>query len=218
MTTVRLENSVFMHIPKTGGTTATLAFAEAGSITYDYRYAIDNPINNGYKYDEECRLHNHGSYLQEAKNKGSHSTINELRSQDKKLPKIVIVRNPCDWYKSYWSHHKKFNWTTVNDQYIYKDGDKNFEKWIKHMVSHSRKLGSGYFTRYLKKWVDDSTIVVRLEDLAKDMEYALSICHENLEAVKGLNKIKNRNQRTNDLRIPDNFINDIRDLDADYWV
>lgn len=222
MTTLRLENSCFMHIPKTGGTTATRAFGRAGVVKYDYRFDFLSPCDYGFKYDEECRLYKKiegkKTYVPHPAKSKPHAKISELRSEDRNLPKIAIIRDPLSWYRSYWAHHSRFSWSTeIDPPYLGRGGHSDFGQWIRNMVEHSSKLGTGYFSRYVANWVDNQTHIVRLGNLRDDMYELLPKIGESCDVVSWLDRVENENEKSKDLIIPLDMVDEIRQLDANLF-
>jgi len=213
MTTVRLKNSVFMHVPKTGCTTATLAFHKTKSITYDYRYKLCP--GDDVEYDENCKMYVEENPIPHPPDSMPHANICELRDCDRDLQKIIIVRNPLDWYVSYWLHHKRFDWSTeINPPYLEKGGDRKFSYWIENMSEHSDKIGHGFFTRYVGDWVDNKTHFVRLENIVEDMRFVLRLCGENEESADHMESKCNARVSSRKFEIPDYIKHDIRHFDS----
>lgn len=214
MTTVRLQNSVFIHIPKTGGTSVTVALGEAGNIKYDYRFDCDP---TGLKYDDHCKLFKGKDYLQHPPNSMPHAKIIHLRPEDKVLPKFIILRDPFAWYRSYWLHHMRHRWTTeINPPYLGNGGGYSFGAWMKNMVDDSNRVGIGYYSRYIKDWIDDKTAVVRLDHLHCDLKATLENFGESIDCLKYLGR-KNVNNESSSLVIPLNIVDRIRELDAEVF-
>ena len=86
---IYLKNSVFLHIPKTGGTWVRLRLQEAGLIK---RISHGNDFEPGFGVNS---IHNIPIYDKEFQNKKT---------------RFCFVRNPYTWYKSYYGYRKRFPW------------------------------------------------------------------------------------------------------------
>lgn len=214
MTTVATKDAVFLHVPKTGGTTATLALAELNLVEYDYRFHKVRPHEHDLVYDHECRLCLNGEIIGHPPNSNPHARASQLRLEDSEKQKIMIIRQPHDWYVSFWSHHKKFNWsfTSGMPEKFLKGGAKdNFHKWMQNIVQDS---SVGFCTRYFKLYGYDQSLLVRLETLATDWRVVTN--HLGLDHVADGMDVR-RNSNKTSLQVSPSILKRLETLDQEIY-
>jgi len=191
LSTVALRNTVFMHLACSGGTELTKAFAQTSLVSYDYRYQINNPIQDGFGYDEHGKLfvNDNSKTMKYAKARGPiHSNLSRLRKEDCLKPKCAVLRRPIDWYQTYWTTGNKRNWKGMDQSYLSGGGKENFNIWLENMIQHSvdRGLG-GFYTQYATAFIDDpklsNTTVLRHHHLAYDLHIFLELNNEDWRAA-----------------------------------
>ena len=94
------SGAVFLHIPKTGGTWVTKVLQENGLVRCrfshkhaDVQRAVQSP--SLYRYQNLKRTLRHGP--------GWHSGVSSAY-------KFCFVRNPLDWYESWWAFMSQLDW------------------------------------------------------------------------------------------------------------
>jgi hypothetical protein len=160
-----------MHVPLSGGTPITQGFIKAGCISYDYQYHMEFPVRKGYAYTDECTLVDKDG--NEAPRMAGYADLSQLRSEDLAKPKIVVVRDPCSWYCEYWDRRA----STISK--------KPFEAWAAEVTAEAEH-GNSLYHACLGRYIDDKTIVCRLEQIREDMVRVFTSLGEPLNAVMEL--------------------------------
>jgi len=151
-----LPHSVFFHFPKTGGIWVREAVVNAGIPAVEA---------------------NHRTQL----NKGFHDTYrNSEFPADKFL--FTFVRNPADWYPSYWSYRMLAGW-----QYSSLDScmSADFGVFVRRVLRHFPR---GYLSRHFEQFCGPPPGVLdfvgRMENLADDLVEALRRAGESFDEAK----------------------------------
>ena len=214
MTTVATKNAVFVHIPKTGGTTVMLALAKMNLIEYDYRFQLMRPDLHGLTYDGECRLMKDGKHIDHPHNSNPHATRSQLRVEDRDKPIIQVIRQPHDWYSSFWAHHKRFNWTFTSGMpsgLLRGGATNNFRQWLNNIISGKPP---GFCTRYFQMYGGEDCLQVRLEHLIDDWRsvtehLGLADAADHMNVKRNLNESQERTS----LKVPPYIIEQLKTLD-----
>lgn len=141
----------FFHIPKTGGTWLR-HILKINNIETTY-YAIDK------RYPTKC-----SSIL--IKPNEIHHLPNLPNKKFKKV--ITIIRNPIDWYISFYTfrtNNRKYTWNK-NRLFDKWTKAKTFEEFIDKVIDRFPK---GFLNDLYKEYVEKSTDVFKLEKLNKDI-------------------------------------------------
>ncbi|MAH46489.1 hypothetical protein CMI37_11695 [Candidatus Pacearchaeota archaeon] len=152
-----LKNSIFIHIPKTGGSWVRQATRRSGIVTNEIHY------RNSEKKPEHWQ----------------HCTPADLNCEGRFT--FCFVRHPLDWYASFWAYRKRLGLLTDHelDQIIH---TYSFPKYIEIILD---KYPSGYVSTMYKKYtyVD---YVGRNENLVEDLIKALQLGNEqfNEEVIR----------------------------------
>jgi len=150
---ILLSNSVFLHIPKTGGTWVTSVMREAGLIKKKLIY--EDP----YMSSEGVAPSNH--------------TI--LKPEDSQPVVFSFVRHPLTWYRSYWAWKSRmFGWNPYNalDK---KCGHPDFIQFIHRVIT---SYPEGYLGEMYPFFTNHCTHIGRYENLQADFLKFLEIAHE----------------------------------------
>jgi hypothetical protein len=91
---------------------------------------------------------------------------------------FAFVRNPLDYYKSYWSYKMRIGWENPFDNAFM---DENFEQFVRNVMEGRPGWVSMLYTKFLGPngdWVD---FVGRQENLRDDLIAALRMAGEDFE-------------------------------------
>lgn len=218
MTTVATKNAVLLHAPKTGGTTATLALAGKQLVEYDYRYHKIRPHEHGLTYDNHCHLCHDGKIIDHPANSNPHATASQLRLEDQEKQKILIIREPHEWYPSFWAHHRKFGWnfTSGMPTSLLRGGaHDNFHKWIQNILDSEPP---GFCTKYFRLYGYQDALRVRLEYLVEDWRRLTDPL--GLAEAADLMDVRHNadsSQSRTSLRVPQHFIDRLKTLDREIY-
>ena len=173
---LRLKNDIlFIHNPKTGGTSVRQFFNDAGLVVKDYKH-IHVP---NVKYFEEVPNANHKV------------------PKEKKEKWVSITRNPIDWYSSFFyfmsqkmMQGRKFpKYNSVLRKALdigYKD-NMNFDSFIEYLAKENYPAFSLAYEFYNK----DCDYILRLENLKSDLEEFLQKEYGKEYDVESMLKVKN---------------------------
>jgi GT2 family glycosyltransferase len=154
----------FLHMPKTGGSWATLALSKAGVATAPLH--LELPSHRG----ERGR---------------SHEDLEDTQSYSE-LFTVAFVRHPLDWWRSYWCHRMTYGWLDdhVVDGYARSD---SFEKFIAEVIDHAPGFLSNEFEYYVGPAENPITFIGRYERLAEDLCTALTRAGEKFDRAAIVN-------------------------------
>lgn len=224
MSTVRLKNSVFLHIPHCNGSIITCILGNTDLIEFDYKFNIIRPHNHGYKYDKHAMLHkppknikSNPYYLTIPDNSNQFATIQELRDQDKQLHKFTVLNDPINWYKSFWLYNTKYNWQRFeNPPYLESGGYADFNIWLDNMIKDDSNVG--FYTKYIRAWVDENTKVFTTNSISEIpmtlREYGEKWPETSLELLFQMVVV---DKEINDLLVSEHHTNIIKSIDGKYF-
>lgn len=155
-----LPRSLFIHIPKTGGSWVREAVRSAGILT-DEIAAIptERMIRRGQLF---------------------HTTSKELHIQDRF--RFAFVRHPLSFYQSYWAYRMVRGWDLTLDMDRKFQSD-NFETFVRAALADAPGgLAARVYARYLGEDFSMLDFVGRMENLAEDLLRALSLAGETFDA------------------------------------
>lgn len=157
--TLLLPNSVFIHIPKTGGTWVRQALEDADLsiatiLSRDRKESYNNTIDS---------WHNVPTW--------------DIRYQERPN-RFCFVRHPAEWYRSYWAFRMwKKNWNVVENDFDFWCAAGNFEEFIEKVLHHY----SGYLTQMHAYFADHCTFVGKSENLPTDLLTVLDLFEEKYD-------------------------------------
>jgi hypothetical protein len=165
--TLILPNSVFLHVPKAGGTWVRAALKKTGLIQ-------DELIS---KYSDE-------------------STEGKMRSwhcvpRDKSIFKdkyvFCFVRHPLTWYQSHWAYKvRNGNWNSGNKL----DALCESHSFNDFIVNVAREFPNGYLHWLYKFYAQHASFVGKMENLESDLISALFMAGEDFKADDIINTPK----------------------------
>jgi hypothetical protein len=158
---------VFLHIPKTGGEWFTTCLKRAN-------------LTVGEVGEKHCDIQGLGKYrTRQAPTKIVREFYRRLYLSDTPIT-FTLIRNPFDWYCSYWSFRNDDKW-----EFHGKIGSiKKYHPWnelslfdgmeFNDFVDHVTKKRPGIYTHLVNNYLFNSgCIPIRLENLVTDMETVL---------------------------------------------
>ncbi len=156
-----LPHSIFFHIPKTGGTWVREAIKRAGIPTLeigDWHYEL-------YDLHQWC----------------AQISLSPAVVQQKFT--FAFVRNPLDWYPSYWAFRQTHGWPKGE---LTPCRSNNFEQFMWNVIWRFPGYLSNLYTRYLGPLPGVLNFVGRREILGEDLITALTLAGEqfDLDAIR----------------------------------
>lgn len=148
-----LTNSIFIRTPKTGSTFCKDVITKMGLF-------------------EQNIGHNHDKW----------ENLNQNELFASKPFKFCFVRDPVDWYKSYWAHRMNNIWrpdirTDVNFLDLYCKDD-SFEQFILNIYD---RYPNGFIGDLFERYKRGCTFVGRFENLRHDLISALTLAGEKID-------------------------------------
>jgi len=157
MTTLRCNNSVYIHLPKTAGNAISRLLGKNKLVKNGYI----TPRMNGQV--------------------DPHANVAQISPQDQHLPRWTVFRHPVSWFESYWSYKKQVGWSRGPTQkealnFIDDRVDRNsIDTTIRRCYAAKRTVVEDVYNEY---W-DDKTIIALQEQLYKYIEIII-------QAVEGI--------------------------------
>jgi hypothetical protein len=153
---VILPNSVFIHIPKTGGTWVGEMLKKQGLFLEELL---------AKKTEPNFLLHS------------AHNVPLRNKEFQTRPHRFCFVRNPLSWYRSYWIFHNSIRWN--NDTCISRLNDKFFEKYIKNIVEYCSKNKTSFLFDLYFMFTKYCTFIGKQETLRADIITALTQANES---------------------------------------
>lgn len=159
-----LPHSIFLHVPKTGGTWVRTAIDGAG---------IPNRESNRGQEPLGFQIH---TDLTNTTDRGPWNLTFRRRPRTWYIPGgrfcFAFVRNPLDWYRSYWAHRMRKGWKPQHkiDSVCASD---DFETFVRHMLEKFPSYVSDLYELYAGPENDEIGFVGRQENLIEDLIRAL---------------------------------------------
>ena len=193
MAIVLKNGYVFLHIPKTGGEWFTTCLNRAN-------------LTVGEVGEKHCDIQGLGKYrTRQTPTKRVIEFYRRLYLSDSPIT-FTLIRNPIDWYCSYWSFRNDNKW-----EFHGKIGSiKKYHPWnelslfdgmeFNDFVDHVTKKQPGIYTHLVNSYLFNSgCIPIRLENLVTDMETVLrqsdySKLYEVLSEIPASNKSSSSKQ------------------------
>lgn len=145
-----LKNSIFYHIPKTGGRWVGSVLRDMGLVKREYlQPGIRWPLN---------LVEEHVSPARAKKN-----VVKDLFS-------FAFVRNPITWYQSFWKYKNNSTW----DEPYVKYGSSDFNEFMTKIML----ITPGFLTQMYREF-DKVSYMGRLENLRSDLRAILDSLGEN---------------------------------------
>jgi hypothetical protein len=145
--TAILSNSVFLHIPKTGGVWVR-----------DVLKQNDLYLRNIRVSNKKYTTNNPGSW---------HNVPWDDADFIARPHRFGFVRHPLTWYRSYWAFKmRRGNWDTTD--FDFKCKANTFIKFVDNII---RYYPDGYLTNLYSFYTSHCTFVGRQEQLAVDLQY-----------------------------------------------
>lgn len=177
-----LPRSVFIHIPKTGGTWVRAAVQKAGI-----------PTNEIIAFRE--------SHINTQVIAGSiHAPFSDVEPQSR--PSFAFVRHPFTYYQSYWAYKRWFRgWNEVHgvDRLCASD---SFSEFVQAVVTHRPGWVSKLYTQYLdhkNEGHGSVTYIGRMESLVDDLVHVLRQFGEQFDE-HALRSVPPKNKAAHDER------------------
>lgn len=146
-----LPHSVFLHVPKTGGTTVRFALDAAGIDTEELGETHENLCQLRERYADRIA----GKFL------------------------FAFVRHPLSWYQSHWSFCMATGWSPYQHQPV--DSvvmDYTFPGFIRKCIRHWPALVNMTYGNYVGRETQEIDFVGRQESLIDDLVMALTAAGE----------------------------------------
>ena len=190
---VRLPNSYFFHIPKTGGTWVQASLENA----------VDGAVKIEAYFGEITRWD------------GIHVPTDRLNTFSK--PSFVFVRHPLDWYKSIWRYHntgKRWSVThATDDKFDQVCPHREFSIFIDKVIEF---FPDGYYSHIAKPFVETADYVGKTENLYFDLLDFLDDIGEDYDE----DKILSQHINVSDHDLEAEYTDKQRDaiLDMESWI
>lgn len=163
-----LPKSLFLHVPRTGGSTVRKVVQDLGLAVAEVR--CDHHVLTKQSIKSACCMHNTLSEI----------GYEYLDLQDRFT--FAFVRHPLTWYQSYWSlrtYHNSWEWDNRIDMKLKAD---TFTQFLQNVLEHFPGRASFMFERFFKDSVP-LDFIGRYERLEEDLAYALSTAGEPVDPI-----------------------------------
>jgi hypothetical protein len=149
------DQTLFLHVPKTGGTWVTSAVLAAGIAAV----APDAP-------DHAAVYSEHG-----------HALLGDVPEYGHRF-RFAFVRHPLDWWRSYWGHRMREGtwWEEIEIDRV--AGHDDFGEFIRRVTRHLPGYLSSIYEQFVGTPADEIDFVGRYEHLADDLCIALRLAGE----------------------------------------
>lgn len=146
---LKKSGAVFLHPMKTGGTWVRCAMTEAG-----------------VEWSDEGEGDSHADY---------HSSL----KVSKRGERFTIVRNPFEWYRSFWAFRDSRGWGGS-----LAIGHACKSRTFDHFILKVTKECPGFLTEYFSRYAAETVIVMRNETLAENLADVLESLGETFDRAK----------------------------------
>jgi hypothetical protein len=185
--TLLLPNSVFLHVPKAGGTWVRAALHNTGLVR-------DELVS---KFPDEST---------EGKMRSWHCVPRDIDAFEDKMV-FCFVRHPLTWYQSHWAfRQRKNNWNSGNKLDALCESS-NFNDFINNVVEN---FPNGYLHWLYTFYTQHASFVGKMENLEQDLINALFLAGEDFKADDIINTPKKNVMPDEYIRrtrySPDNFL------------
>lgn len=159
--TLLLPNSVFLHVPKTGGTWVRMALNDAGLAVVTIRSRAREEAYNGTL----SSWHNVPTW--------------DIRYHERPN-KFCFVRHPADWYRSYWAFRMwRKSWEINENMFDHQCHSGDFDEFIDKVLHH---YPDGYLTWLYSYFANHCNFIGKSENLPFDLFDALELAEEKFDA------------------------------------
>jgi hypothetical protein len=169
MALLLIDDSVFLHVPKAGGTWVTRVLREAGLVRFRF----------SHKHGDLERVVNFGNYYPWQYVKRTARAGPLLHRRVRAAYKFTFVRHPLAWYRSYFMYMVQLDWKRHGGLGIdpwhpyaalYDLRADTFAGFAANVVERAPGFVSAMYRRYTEPGVD---FVGRQESLASDLVHVM---------------------------------------------
>ena len=171
MPTLACKNSTFLHIPKCAGSAMCHALGTCKISRFNYT-KLGIP----------------------------HACIDDLRPEDKDLPRWTIIRHPSDWLRSFFAYRWQSDWPAPRiapSHPLYpliSFRTKDIGEYVDHVVKLETPI-----TKFFQLYIDHNTTVLRIEKFSVDLDKLLVLEPEfDHKALKMVNPTNRKEELTDD--------------------
>lgn len=176
-----LQNSLFIHTPRTGSTFCHDVMRNMGLIKGEI----------GHRHDKW-------------------ENLNQNEQYNSKPFKFCFVRDPLDWYKSYWAFRMTHGWrpdvrTDMNFLDLYCRSD-DFETFICNIF---KRYPNGFIGDLMLRYQFNCDFVGRYENLREDLIKALRLASERFDPdfIRSYQVRNASNKKYKEVKVSENIIN-----------
>jgi hypothetical protein len=150
-----MPHSVFLHVPKTGGSWCREAIARAGIPCEESPIDADDPIDSKH-----------------------HELAHVCRYLEGRMV-IAFVRDPLDWWRSYWAYRQHSGWYVHPIDVQCKSTD--FQEFMTNVVRTIPEWCSAMYERFVGPPECPIEFIGRYENLAEDLVLGLQLAGESFD-------------------------------------
>lgn len=212
MTLLLKGGAVFLHVPKTGGLWVTEVLEGLGLVERSFAH-IHADAERALRYLEGSRTIFHDTWLH-AKSRAPHrlkygirrKVVTSRREEVDRSPfMFAFVRDPLDWYASYWRYQCDMNWLEYGNRYDVHDwhpwvllnglGSPDFNQFIRNVIDRRPgyvtemygwyTLPTVNFVGHTESLAADLVAVLRMLDVRFDEDKVLSWKPKNVSKGRG---------------------------------
>lgn len=177
--TILLEDSMFLHIPKTAGSSLRVLFS--ASCTRSFYHLSHSEFGShltlshidSLSHDPEFRRHISVLHPDLLLSERDRTIVLEPLVKGFKPKIFAFVRHPVQWWGSYWAYRQTEGWTSDHPIDVHCRAD-HFETFIENVL----RTMPGYCSRMMREFVGydrNAVIVGRHESLERDLDTMLRI-------------------------------------------
>lgn len=194
-----LPHSIFIHVPKTGGTWVRKAIHKAGIPTSElacnwHAGTWDKPQRRADDLDLQP---GHLCW---------HNRLRDIDVCDRLT--FSFVRHPASMCISYWQYRQRTGWDLENNVDVFLKAD-TFEEFIKNTLEHSNQRGwvSSMFRSYLLHKERTVDFIGKQENLVEDLVRVLRLAGEDFdEDALRATPMQNVTEQESTFALPDHIL------------